>query len=279
MFVGCGCHCKEDSVSISNFPSRFSVSGRFLSVSSISGSLPSDYEPPYERPVEDCVACRDAVAPIQYDVFWDYNGAPATGFYDNKECCGAYNAVKTIRVKRIASPRPGFILEQNCVWVSDVPALSSRMDFTGSFIPQRGCDTVFSGPPFNVFNPRVTISIPGEPIPGILGINDPWVAIQYQHEIKLLNGQLLPQPSAFYAFYFYSPENGENWREVGVRCLQPMRFRLHSPFGPIVKRWANTFFESRWGGGVWYGAPCKQSAFGGFDMGLPDFVTVTPVAA
>lgn len=278
MFMGCGCHCKEESVSVSDVPSRYSLSGRFLSVSSISGSLPSDYEPPYERPVEDCIACRDAVAPIQYDVFWDYNGQPANGFFDNKECCGQYSSVKTIRVKRIAAPRPGFVIENNCVWVSDLPALSSRMDFTNDlFNPQRGCDTPVVLPQ-NITRPRVTIAIPGAQILGLTGFDDPAVIIRYSQEIRLFGGAPLPQPEIFYAIYYYSPINGENWRDVGVRCLQPMRFKLTTPGnGPIVKRWANSFFYAPWN--TWYGAPCRQSAFGGLDLGLPDYVTVTPVAA
>jgi len=276
MFVGCGCQCKEDSVSVSTLDSRFSVSGSFLGSTSISDSQASGYRPPYNDPVNNCTACRDLVAPTAYEVAWNYNGEPMAGLYANRECCGQYNAVKTARCKRISVGRPQFVFETNCVWVSDVPALSSRMDFTASpFNPQRGCDTVISN---GVIAPRFTIAIPSAKILGLTGIDDPAVIVRYEQTVRLFGGGLWSNPSAFYAIYYYVPPNGENWRVTGVRCLQQMTFRLNHPTAPnIQKRWANTFFYPPFN--TWYGAPCKQSAFGGIDPGLPEFLTVTPVAA
>jgi len=275
MFVGCGCHCKEESISVSTLDSRFSVSGSFLGSTSISDSQASGYRPPYENPVNNCKACRDLVAPTVYEVAWDYRGEPATGFYANRECCGQYTASKVVRCKRISVNRPEFVFETNCVWVSDLPALSSRMDFTNGFIPERGCDVVVSN---GVIAPRFTIAIPSAKILGLTGIDDPVVAIRYEHYIQLFGGGYLPQPSVFYALYYYVPPNGEDWRAVGVRCLQQMTFRLQHPTAPNTqKRWENSFYSPEFR--TWYGSPCKQSAFGGIDPGLPEFLTVTPVAA
>ncbi len=276
MFVGCGCQCKEDSVSVSTLDSRFSVSGSFLGSTSISDSQASGYRPPYDNPVAGCVACRDTVAPVFYDVNWNYNGEPMSGLYANRECCAQYNAVKTARCKRIDVGRPGFVFETNCVWVSDIPALSSRMDFTLSpFAPQRGCDIVTSN---GVVAPRFTIAIPSAKILGLTGIDDPIVVVRYQQYIRLFGGGVLPQPDVFYALYYYVPPNNEDWRVVGVRCLQQMTFRLQHPTQPnIQKRWANSFYSPEFR--TWYGAPCKQSQFGGLDPGLPEFLTVTPVPA
>jgi hypothetical protein len=276
MFMGCGCHCKEDSVSVSTLDSRFSVSGSFLGSTSISDSQASGYRPPYDNPVAGCVACRDTVAPVFYDVNWNYNGEPMSGLYANRECCGQYNAVKTARCKRIDVGRPQFIFETNCVWVSDVPALSSRMDFTLSpFNPQRGCDVATS---VGVTAPRFTIAIPSAKILGLTGIEDPAVIVRYEQNIKLFGGGQFIGPGAFYAVYYYVPPNGEDWRVVGVRCLQQMTFRLGHPTAPnIEKRWLNSFYSSQFR--TWYGSPCKQSQFGGLDPGLPEFLTVTPVPA
>ena len=277
MFVGCGCHCKEESVSVSTFDSRFSVSGSFLGSTSISDSQASNYRPPYNNPVAGCNACRDLVAPTVYEVFWDYRGEPATGFYVNRECCGQYTENKTVRCKRIDVGRPQFIFETNCVWVSDLPMLSSRMDFTNGFIPQRGCDVVTSDAN-NVVAPRFTIAIPSAKILGLTGIDDPVVVVSYGQNIKLFGGAPYQQPSGFYALYYYVPPNGEDWRISGVRCLQQMTFRLQHPTAPnIQKRWENSFYSPEFN--TWYGSPCKQSQFGGLDLGLPEFLTVTPVQA
>jgi hypothetical protein len=277
MFMGCGCHCVEPESVQSFGSSRQNVIGSSESVGSSRADVPDMYE------TSGCDFCTDNVAATTYDVFWDYRGVKGPDrFYKFNECCAEYNSNKTMRVRRIAIPNPPQTIlgKKECRFVSDIPAKFAYMDFRSNpFQPVKGCGTIMSAN--GVIVPRVMMRIAPVDINGEV-ISRPIVQIFYGTRTYLFGsapGGPARDTANHWVTYTYVPPNGEDWTSVGTRCLRQMTFRFGaSATGPILPRdyvWENSgLFRNT---GEPYGAPCEISQFGFIDLGLPEFITVTPV--
>lgn len=278
MFMGCGCHCAESTSTDLIGSSRSSVMGSSESVGSSRADDPDVY------PVSGCDYCVDKTAPTTYDVFWDYQGVPGPDrFYKFKNCCADYNSNKTMRIRRVAIPNPPTDILGNveCKFISDIPARFAFLDArVNPFQPIKGCGTIQSlqGVPF----PRVVMRLP--PIEPLGGVGNPILQIYYGTAWRIFGtapGAITMQKPTHWVTYTYVPPNNEDWKTLGIRCLQQMTFRFGAsataPIRPQDYTWANSNLFPRTS--EWYGAPCEQSQLGGMDLGLPEFITVTPVPA
>jgi hypothetical protein len=110
------------------------------------------------------------------------------------------------------------------------------------------------------------------------------VAIAFGRAVwdTVLNEPVEPFSTGHGARYYIMDENDEILRfpQNSLFCLVPRVYKLQKRISPgTLERgpmWTGTNVD---GQGVPYGSPCKQVRFSGFDFGLPDTITVTPVGA
>lgn len=274
MFVGCGCQCREESIN-----SRFEgLSGSDNSSYSISSFGSSIANPPGRYPYGGCSKCLANVASQVYEVEWIYNGRPPDDD-DSRPCCDVYKSQSKFRVYR--NERPDAI---GCVWTSRENAhcelnvinagrtcveMNGRPDLVIGRFPRvslnfvNTTDNPFGGPvPFkrdvliHFFYTYFGAYDPGDPFSLFITQSDA--------AYGLINN----------AGEFYGPLDP-------IPCLQPMVFKHRGIFSLRL----GAGIGPGWSGGsppingIWRGAPCSQVRFSGFDLGLPEFVTVVPVAA
>jgi hypothetical protein len=256
MFLWCGCHCAPDSKSDPG-PSEkgISLSGSILSYSSTDPAQPDPPDPP--MPIIPCGFCAFGVSPQAYLMSWTYSGTAGTQF---RPCCGAYGqpTYKLYGAIDIADPSV-------CYWRSNeiIPHAKRAPGQFGLSIceyPDKQAPRVVFRLGFPVANATFRIG---------------FVDIRYRWE-------RLGQPGSYYGQwvrYLALNEAGQTWRYYGpgsllgdppLNCLKTITFRreFQQPIwqgdGPI----GDTF-----GGN----SPCQQVAFSGWDLGLPETLTCTPV--
>jgi len=275
MFVGCGCHCREENIQ----SSIIGVSGADNSSYSVSSFGSSIADPPGRYPYGGCNKCLASVASQVYEVEWIYNGQPADED-DTRPCCDVYRSQSKFFVYR--NERPDTI---GCVWISRENAhLELNRIITG-----RECLEVNNRPelPSVGRHPRVSLQFVDT------GDNFPGGPVEFRRDVRI---------HFFYTYFSaYDPANpfslfitqsdavyklikpsGEQYQPgEPVPCLQPMTFKRQL----IQSLQLGAGLGPGWSGGtppingIWRGAPCKQVRFSGFDLGLPEFVSVVPVQA
>ena len=249
MFLWCGCHCGPNAASE---PASFgeSLAGSIRSYSSGDPARPDPPDPP--MPVLGCASCQFGAAPAAYDMTWAYTGVVGN---QHRPCCSAYASQATYRLYFRNGP-PG---STDCAWVSreSVP-YAARQGLGGCFYPDSSGGRVILGVPARdgngVFRMRIRIGY----------------AWDYNPNLPLQDINQTAKPSE--VFYSRINDNGTFWKPIdgAVPCLQTLNFRRENP----QKIWNGTQIGF---GGIPNGAPCQQALFSGFDLGLPDTLTITPV--
>ena len=283
MFMGCGCHCLDESID-----SRFSVQPSFVSQSySVNSFGSSIADPPGNYPSVPCSQCGRTAAAAVYEVTWIYNGEPGDAF-DPRPCCQEYK--RQVKYKVYADPGAKFPpLVSGCAWNSRENA---HMEI-------------------NLKNGGLTCYEAKWPSPGIgLGGRIPMVNMTFSTQGSILEQvphlRLRKVRINFLWQYFgaYDPADpGSLFLSVGQAeyeqiypdgrwaeetldpppsCLGPMTFRHRGAFSPSIDlgrgpMWSSSTPQGLFG--LFRGAPCKQVLFSGFDLGLPEYITVVPVPA
>ena len=250
MFLWCGCHCGPDSASDPPSAIGSSIIGSIRSYSSGDPARPDPPDPP--MPVLGCQSCQFGAAPAAYDMTWNYTGAVGN---QHRPCCNVYTSQPTYRLYFRASA-PG---STQCVWASSesIP-YAAKQGLGGCFFPSST-------------GGRVVLAVPQTDLYGVLRmrirISYAW---DYNPNFPLGDVNQTAKPSD--VFYSRINDNGTFWKPLdgAVPCLTTLTFKRENP----QKIWNGTqigFF------GAVNGAPCQQALFSGFDMGLPDLLTITPV--
>ena len=273
MFVGCGCHCNETQLESGEPVSLSYSSGSIRSYGSSVANPPGQYEGGL------CYGCVDTVGAQIYEMEWIYNGQPG-GDDDPRPCCQIYKSQTKFFLYRQPFSESPPIEIQGCTWVSRENAY---MEYRTANVNQWQCAEAKPG---NLYftrrTPRVVMNI-GRREAGFA----PW-------SVNIVHGVLWPDiwdpnnpplnPSGFVSVYYQLRKADDPtgfWPEP-VPCLQTQtltRRDLPSPnidagFGPIWGALPMPYPTS-----PWRGSPCKQVLFSGFDLGLPDTITIRPVQA
>jgi hypothetical protein len=257
MFLWCGCHCAPGSESTFPPDSIFDASSIPGSLLSYSSADPARPDPP--TTVTACAACAFGVAPAAYEFEWSYNGELGDAFQP-RPCCETYRTQTKYKLYF-----RGFSLQdtRQCAWSSNErAALSNGV-------------TCYPNQP-DVF-PRVTLQTAYE---NTLLTR---VAVHYGYRYREQFPILDPRQTIVWSTigYILVKEDGITpvvlFGDEKIQCLQQLRFAAPWIINPQSQRlWSGTF---RPPSGFWDGAPCRQNLFSGWDMGLPDYVTCTPVPA
>jgi hypothetical protein len=257
MFLWCGCHCANESESTFPPDSIFDASSIPGSLLSYSSEDPARPDPP--TGVAVCTACEFGVAPAAYEFEWNYNGELGDMFQP-RPCCETYRSQKKYKLYfRGFSPADN----RQCAWSSN-----ERVALSNGVACFPNLPDVFS---------RVTMQT---------RYNNGAITAVYIHYGYRYNSSLPilhPQQTIVWSSigYILVKEDGVTplvlVGDVKIQCLQQLRFAAPWIINPQSQRiWGGTF---RPPAGVWDGAPCRQSLFTGWDMGLPEYVTCTPVPA
>lgn len=249
MFLWCGCHCKDGSVSqVPPSITPGSIPGSLLSYSSGDPAAP---DPP--TAIVPCVVCMFGTAPQVYEFEWDYGGQAVKPF-PPRPCCSFYSGQKKYRLYA----RPPAVAGE-CVWSSNekmkqripqppVGTIATCADGVGARVVLR----MFAG---QDARPRVELSV------------------------YYMEGDLVPQPTlpVKQVLYVRVDANGSPATEPfeKIPCLQQQRFRAVWALTNRPAIWTGSFVR----GGVPFGSPCDQNSFSMIDSGLPEYVTATPVPA
>lgn len=244
MLLGCGCQCVggENSVPSQSTPPSVSASA--------SGSVPAVIES------SGCQSCVGGVGPTVYQCSWSYTGTTQGGSFP---CCATYSGQSTYRLYR----RTEIIPAGCCIWGSNEPTAR------GVFVDGAPvCQLTASTPPY--YYSRVVLYMGNllscQPSPGA-SVN---LRVRVNYEFR---------PFQFSWVEYILPDGPG--QQGPYNCLSPMalqvvkRQNLAWPFGgqQFVKMWSATTF----GGGS--AGPCWSNPFTGEDPGIPDTLTITPVAA
>ena len=262
MFLYCGCHCAPESESTFPPDSIFDASSIDGSLGSYSSGDPAQPDPPTS--VSACKACEFGVAPAVYEFEWNYNGELGDAFQP-RPCCETYRTQKKYKLYF-----RGFSPEDNrqCSWSSNERIALSNGVACFADNPDVG--------------PRVTLQT-GR-------YNQVYTSVEigygYRYREQFPVNDLQQTLAWSYATYVLVKEDGVTPHLLigkptpndPIKCLQQLRFAGGWIIRPDLpaRLWSGTF-RSRFG--TWDGAPCRQNLFSGWDMGLPDYVTCTPVPA
>jgi len=255
MFLWCGCHCGPDEGSKGRSDYGESLSGIIESYSSGDPARPDPPDPP--MPVTGCASCQYGAAPAAYDMTWSYTGTPGT---QHRPCCSVYAGQSTYRLYfRVAKPG-----DSQCVWTANEHVgHAARLGQGGCFFPAQT-------------GGRVTLAVPQRV--GVAGGGAEYrmrLTIRYAWDYNPLVplGDLAQTVKPSDVTYDRIKDDGTFWKgynDQSIPCLTTLTFKRTNT-QPI---WNGTDILF---GGQPYGAPCQQVLFSGFDLALPEFLTITPV--
>jgi hypothetical protein len=242
MLLGCGCQCVGDSEGI---PSQEEAA-------SLSASVSQGSEPVIDGSA--CTSCVAGVGPTVYECTWAYSGAPQGGSYP---CCAVYSGQSIFRLyRRVSDP---FTVNQCCIWGSNETA------GRGAIVNQQpACISSPFTPPQYFARVALYMGDPLACIPGGGIITSLKLRVYYEFRLNNLTWVEYVLPLAM--------------RTPPYQCLTTMTLDVvkipHKIFGsPLVKMWSAS-------NGRDYGiGPCWSDPFSGEDPGIPDTVTIRPVAA
>ena len=269
MFVGCGCHCRPEA------PSQQSVSSQIVSgsVQSFGSSIADD---PGRYPAVPCQACRDGVAPAVYEFDWNYQGQLSDDPEMPRPCCPIYSGVTKYRIYASATP---------CTWLSlEKTGISYRSwnSVTGAVGNTWLCNTthrtaLLGSQPQRVRFQLVQTGQSGSNFVGRLTVAH--ARGFYDATADILDGV---RSSVHFAIYDVVDGFGNVLAlpQNQFACLGVFNLKLLMSISELTldvgPAWRGIGID---GQGVPYGSPCKQVRFSGFDMGLPETATLTPVPA
>lgn len=283
MFMGCGCHCLDESVD-----SRFSAQPSFVSQSySVNSFGSSIADPPGNYPSVPCSQCGRTVAAAVYEVTWIYAGEPGDAF-DPRPCCAEYKKQTKFRIYTV--PNPVFPpLVSGCVWVSrenahmEINVQNAGLTCYEAKWPSPGLDVGTRVPIMGMeFSTRGTIL---NEVPQVrhrqVRVNFLWQYFSAYNPADPLS-LFLSRSEAVYHQIYSDGRWAEETLDPPPSCLGPMTFRHRGNFSPELDvgmgpMWTTTSPTGI--NGIYRGAPCKQVLFSGFDLGLPEYITVVPVPA
>lgn len=252
MFLWCGCHCGPESASEPRSDYGESASGVIESYSSDDPAQPDPPNPP--MPVTGCASCQYGVAPAAYDMSWSYLGLLGN---QHRPCCSVYRDQQVYRLFFRGSIGA-------CTWsCNENVAYAARQGLGGCSFPSQT-------------NSRVVLAVPQRvPVAGGNLANRMRLTIRYawDHNPAVSLTDILQTAKPSSVSYDLIVNDGTFWdpNKGQVSCLSTLTMKraLAQPIWNGTTT-GDAFQQPN-------GAPCQQSLFSGFDMGLPEFLTITPV--